>query len=682
MKKWKLGLCLVLAAIMICGNAFAAVNLKKGSRSWDVLFAEDRLSYLGFNPGTTDGVFDEDTTNAVKAFQKDRGLKETGTIKDETWDALFDEQYSLVYSMGIGNRDYRIHGKMPSRFAKMEIRGSSSKQDKNEAVFTDPSGNILLDAILFVGDESMDEAVQNGRKIQHDLFEQTFVTSYNGKNYKEGKVKDSTIRGKSAKSWLTTWSFTNGGELTRYFYYSVMELDSVGTHQAYAIISMIYNIDKSMKAMDKSLGSSAMKEALENIRCDRDRLYEYQAGAAKRMKASKLKKFAIPEVQPVDETEQGALDIIYEIWHYVNPEADGTQGEMTGETCVSMYYGVKIMDRYMYLVNTINGRENARMECIMSLANSAFYDDFREARPEIRDKLAAAMSAAKLALNKENKAYLTALGLAEPTWTAEDLEIMTQSLVGAMDRVIESSGNNETGTKTQEQAEPEEAAQATGTPEPVPHGEEKPSQEEETWICPTCGEECTTNFCVNCGSPSPTPKPAEESSAEGGTWICPTCGEKCTYNYCTNCGSPRPAQQTAETSASEAPKQAETSVANKNEGILRFDGTYLRVNEKSKAWLRFFPEGTVTSGSTALEADAEGAFIWLHDPPFELGVSSGEYTIDGDHIEFDIETDRGVITFSGKIQDSECLILDVESHINGRTFQGEVYSFAPARGAE
>ena len=291
-------------------------------------------------------------------------------------------------------------------------------------------------------------------------------------------------------------------------------------------------------------------------------------------------------------------------------------------------------------------------------------------------------SAAKLALNKENKAYLTALGLAEPTWTAEDLEIMTQSLVGAMDRVIESSGNNETGTKTQEQAEPEEAAQATGTPEPVPHGEEKPSQEEETWICPTCGEECTTNFCVNCGSPSPTPKPEEESSAEGGTWICPTCGEKCTYNYCTNCGSPRPAQQTAETSASEAPKQAETSVANKNEGILRFDGTYLRVNEKSKAWLRFFPEGTVTSGSTALEADAEGAFIWLHDPPFELGVSSGEYTIDGDHIEFDIETDRGVITFSGKIQDSECLILDVESHINGRTFQGEVYSFAPARGAE
>ena len=540
MKKWKMGMCWMLVALMICGNALAAVNLKKGSKSWDVLFAEERLNQLGFNPGSADGVFDADTTDAVKAFQKDRGLKETGTIKEETWNALFDETYRLVYPMGMGNRDYSIHAKMPSRFAKMEITGSSSSLDKNEAVFSDQSGSIMLDVILFVGKESMDEVVQNGQKSQRDIFDQTFATSYNGKNYKQGKVKDSKINGKKVKSWLTTWTFTNGVQLTRNYYYAAMELDPVGTGQAYAIVMMSYNFDKSMKAVDKSLGTKTLQEALENIRCDRDRLYTYQAGAAKRMKASKLKKFTIPEFQPVDETEQGALDIIYEIWHHVNPEADGTQGGITGETCVSMYYGAKIMERYMYLANNGYGRDNARMECVMSLANSAFYDDFREARPEIRDKLAAAMSAAKLVLNKENKAYLTALGLAEPTWTAEDLETLTQSLVGAMDRMLDRSEQQESGTQTQETAEPKEAAQNTATPAPASDGKEEPAQEAGTWICPNCGEECTSNFCVNCGSPSPTPKPAEEPSQGAETWICPNCGEECTSNFCINCGSSSP----------------------------------------------------------------------------------------------------------------------------------------------
>lgn len=183
------------------------------------------------------------------------------------------------------------------------------------------------------------------------------------------------------------------------------------------------------------LGIDAIQEILAGIRCDQDRLNDYQAGAARRKKLSKLK-IKLPTFQPVEEKEQGTLDMIYEIWHYVDPAADGSSGPIDGSTCVSMYYGVKIMERYMYLVDAGNQRSDARTEAVMSLANSAFYDDFRAARPEIREKLAAAMSAAKLALSKDSKAYLTLLGLETPRWTAEELEEMTQSLVGAMDRMI------------------------------------------------------------------------------------------------------------------------------------------------------------------------------------------------------------------------------------------------------
>ncbi|MFD6442397.1 peptidoglycan-binding protein, partial [Peribacillus sp. NPDC060186] len=44
----------------------------------------EMLKAAGYNPGKIDGFFDEETTNAVKEFQKDQKVKETGIIKDDT----------------------------------------------------------------------------------------------------------------------------------------------------------------------------------------------------------------------------------------------------------------------------------------------------------------------------------------------------------------------------------------------------------------------------------------------------------------------------------------------------------------------------------------------------------------------------------------------------------------------
>ncbi len=51
----------------------------------------------------------------------------------------------------------------------------------------------------------------------------------------------------------------------------------------------------------------------------------------------------------------------------------------------------------------------------------------------------------------------------------------------------------------------------------------------EEWICPTCGNEATGNFCNLCGSANPSNE-----------WTCPQCKAETKGNFCNNCGSPRP----------------------------------------------------------------------------------------------------------------------------------------------
>ncbi|MGE7906745.1 S41 family peptidase [Peribacillus sp. NPDC094092] len=59
-------------------------ELKASDSSSEVKAAEEMLKEAGHDPGKIDGFFDEATTNAVMAFQKEQKIKETGTIKDDT----------------------------------------------------------------------------------------------------------------------------------------------------------------------------------------------------------------------------------------------------------------------------------------------------------------------------------------------------------------------------------------------------------------------------------------------------------------------------------------------------------------------------------------------------------------------------------------------------------------------
>ena len=63
--------------------------LKKGSKGDRVLGLQSGLKQpLGYNVGAIDGVFGPSTENAVKQFQRDRGLVADGIVGHKTWEAF------------------------------------------------------------------------------------------------------------------------------------------------------------------------------------------------------------------------------------------------------------------------------------------------------------------------------------------------------------------------------------------------------------------------------------------------------------------------------------------------------------------------------------------------------------------------------------------------------------------
>ena len=55
--------------------------------------AQVALLYLGFNPGTVDGVIGKHTTSALTEFQQKFSLPDTGNLDPATERKLFDEAF-------------------------------------------------------------------------------------------------------------------------------------------------------------------------------------------------------------------------------------------------------------------------------------------------------------------------------------------------------------------------------------------------------------------------------------------------------------------------------------------------------------------------------------------------------------------------------------------------------------
>ena len=63
-------------------------TIRRGSRGNYVCIAQDDLNTLGFRTGGLDGVFGEQTENAVRRYQTSRGLSSDGIVGCNTWRSL------------------------------------------------------------------------------------------------------------------------------------------------------------------------------------------------------------------------------------------------------------------------------------------------------------------------------------------------------------------------------------------------------------------------------------------------------------------------------------------------------------------------------------------------------------------------------------------------------------------
>lgn len=73
-----------------CGTAGYPL-IKRGSISTYVLIAQDDLNTLGYKTGGLDGIFGGRTEEAVRSYQRSRGLGADGIVGCNTWRSLQED---------------------------------------------------------------------------------------------------------------------------------------------------------------------------------------------------------------------------------------------------------------------------------------------------------------------------------------------------------------------------------------------------------------------------------------------------------------------------------------------------------------------------------------------------------------------------------------------------------------
>ena len=71
-----------------CGTSAGYPLIRRGSISTYVLIAQDDLNTLGFRTGGLDGIFGAKTQEAVRNYQRSRGLTADGVVGCNTWRSL------------------------------------------------------------------------------------------------------------------------------------------------------------------------------------------------------------------------------------------------------------------------------------------------------------------------------------------------------------------------------------------------------------------------------------------------------------------------------------------------------------------------------------------------------------------------------------------------------------------
>ncbi len=96
-------------------------TLKLGSNGTIVQYLQSTLKTLGFYSGTVDGIFGNQTKNAVIIFQREFGISQDGIVGSNTWNKLSSFFYIVPTDISYGSNILEINSKgFASKFSFLE----------------------------------------------------------------------------------------------------------------------------------------------------------------------------------------------------------------------------------------------------------------------------------------------------------------------------------------------------------------------------------------------------------------------------------------------------------------------------------------------------------------------------------------------------------------------------------
>lgn len=94
-KSWLTVICCLLLVCLLPSLAMAKNKTKAPARDWKLTVAQQKLELLGYGVDRKDGRISKDTTEAIKKFQKENGLKKSGKLDTKTYNKISWEAFKM-----------------------------------------------------------------------------------------------------------------------------------------------------------------------------------------------------------------------------------------------------------------------------------------------------------------------------------------------------------------------------------------------------------------------------------------------------------------------------------------------------------------------------------------------------------------------------------------------------------
>lgn len=92
-KSWIAVLCCILIVCLLPSLALAKNKTKTPARDWKLTVAQQKLEMLGYDVDRKDGFMSRVTGEAIKKFQKEHGLKNSGKLDTKTYNKISWEAF-------------------------------------------------------------------------------------------------------------------------------------------------------------------------------------------------------------------------------------------------------------------------------------------------------------------------------------------------------------------------------------------------------------------------------------------------------------------------------------------------------------------------------------------------------------------------------------------------------------